>query len=189
MADDDEADNVISREELQKRYKDSSRLTAGTAFDRGNGMLGPELRDEVIKRRNAKRANDKTKAKKKEDGGRLIVHIGRRVLHESKKKGFTWTGAKLKDAIKYKRLKNDKRAMPTLKEDLLKRWKEVKKNYSIDDDLSESEEESKYGESDDDSDDGKESDDDSDEGDGSGLVFGSDDSDDSDDEDEWSDPE
>ena len=153
-------------------------------------MLGPELRDKVIRRRNAKRANDKSKAKKKEDAERLILHTGRRVLRESKKKGFTWTGAKLKDAIKYKRLKTDKRAMPTRKADLLKRWDEVKKNYSIDDDLSESEEES---ESEDDESDDSSGDCDDDEldggpdnDDGSRLVYGSDDSDD---EDEWSDSE
>ena len=93
---------------------------------------------------------------------------------------FSWTGAKLKDAIKYKRKKTDKRAMPTRKADLLKRWDEVKKNYSIDDDLSESEDESDDDESDD-SDDGK-SDGGSDNDDESRVVYGSDDSDESDDE-------
>ena len=111
---------------------------------------------------------------------RLIVHAGRRVLRESKKKGFSWTGAKLKGAIKYKRKKTDKRAMPTRKADLLKRWDEVKKNYSIDDDLSESEDESDDDESED-SDDG-ESDGASDNDDESRVVYGSDDSDESDDE-------
>lgn len=128
-------------------------------------------------------------AKKKEDGERLIVHAGRRVLRESKKKGFAWTGAKLKDEIKYKRLTTDKRAMPTRKADLLKRWDEVRKNHSIDDDLSDSEDESEDEESDDDSGEDEESDDDSDEDgdDGSGIIYDSGDSDD--DEDEWSDSE
>ena len=180
MADDDAADNILSPEELQKRYKQASRLTAGTAFGRGNGMLGPELRDEVIRRRNAKRRNDKAKAKKKEDGERLVIHAGRRVLRESKKKGFSWTGASLKVAIKYKRKKTDKRAMPTRKADLLARWDEVKKNYSIDDNLSKSEDESDDDESDDSDD--SESDGGSDDDDESRVIYGSDDSDESDDE-------
>ena len=180
MADDDAADNILSPKELQKRYKQASRLTAGTAFGRGNGMLGPELRDEVIRRRNAKRRNDKAKAKKKEDGERLVIHAGRRVLRESKKKGFSWTGASLKVAIKYKRKKTDKRAMPTRKADLLARWDEVKKNYSIDDNLSKSEDESDDDESDDSDD--SESDGGSDDDDESRVIYGSDDSDESDDE-------
>ena len=150
------------------------------AFGRGNGMLGPELRDEVIRRRNAKRRNDKAKAKKKEDGERLVIHAGRRVLRESKKKGFSWTGASLKVAIKYKRKKTDKRAMPTRKADLLARWDEVKKNYSIDDNLSKSEDESDDDESDDSDD--SESDGGSDDDDESRVIYGSDDSDESDDE-------
>ena len=88
MVDDDAADNTLSPEKLQKRYKQASRLTAGTAFGRGNGILGLALRDEVIRRRNTKRRNDKAKAKEKEDDELRIVHAGRRVLRESKKKGF-----------------------------------------------------------------------------------------------------
>ena len=70
--------------------------------------------------------------------------------------------------------------MPTQKADLLQRWDEVKKNYSIDDDLSESEDDSDDDESED-SDDG-ESDGASDNDDESRVVYGSDDSDESDDE-------
>ena len=88
-------------------------------------------------------------------------------------------GGSCKRGIKYKRLKTDKRTMPTLKADLLKRWDKVKKNKSIADEVdgesdSEDESEDSVGESyvDSDSDDG------------GGLVFGSDDSDD---EEEWSD--
>jgi hypothetical protein len=38
-----------------KRYKDSPFLTAGQVFGNGNGRLGAEVRDEVIRRNEARK--------------------------------------------------------------------------------------------------------------------------------------
>ena len=45
----------LSPEELRKRYKESSFLTAGQVFGHGNGRLGEEVRDEVIRRNEARK--------------------------------------------------------------------------------------------------------------------------------------
>ena len=56
MADDDAASNIISPKELKKRYSRTKRLSAGVAFGVGNGRLGPELRDEVMRQRTTAKA-------------------------------------------------------------------------------------------------------------------------------------
>ncbi len=45
----------LSPEELKKRYKESSFLTARQVFGNGNGRLGVEARDEVICRNEARK--------------------------------------------------------------------------------------------------------------------------------------
>ena len=43
MAGDAANGNVVSPDELRKRYKEARKLTAGVAFGNGDGHLGPEL--------------------------------------------------------------------------------------------------------------------------------------------------
>jgi hypothetical protein len=50
-----EAAVSLSPEELKKRYKESSFLTAGQVFGNGNGRLGVETRDKVIRRNEARK--------------------------------------------------------------------------------------------------------------------------------------
>ena len=96
--------------------------------------LGPELCDEVFHRKASGEAKDTAKAKKKDDGERLVIREGRRVLYERNTTiGFRWTNEKLKAAIKYKRKKDDKRPIPTKKDKLEERWAQVKKNKSAHD--------------------------------------------------------
>ena len=44
----------LSPEELRKRYKESSFLTSGQVFGHGNGCLGTEAQDEVLRRNEAR---------------------------------------------------------------------------------------------------------------------------------------
>ena len=60
MAEDAAAQNQLTREELMRRYKEASRFTAGTVFGIGDGMLGPEVRDEVIRCNQARDARTAT---------------------------------------------------------------------------------------------------------------------------------
>ena len=47
MAGDAANGNVVSPDELRKRYKDARKLTAGVAFGNGDSHLGPTLQDAV----------------------------------------------------------------------------------------------------------------------------------------------
>ena len=76
MADDNSAGNVLSSEELKKRYKDASWMSAGTGFGIGNGSLGPELRDEVVRRKAAREAKDTAKQRKRMMANGLIFVRG-----------------------------------------------------------------------------------------------------------------
>ena len=49
---------IFSPEELKKRYKESSFLTAGQVFGNGNGRLRVEARDKVIHRNEARKNKD-----------------------------------------------------------------------------------------------------------------------------------
>ena len=49
MADDVANSNQLTPEELKKRYQETKRFTTGTVFAKGNGMLGKEVRDKVIR--------------------------------------------------------------------------------------------------------------------------------------------
>ena len=51
MADDTSNENVLTPEELKRRYKEVPRLITGTNFGVGNGHLGTEFRDEIISRK------------------------------------------------------------------------------------------------------------------------------------------
>jgi hypothetical protein len=53
-----EASKHLSPDDLKKRYKESSFLTAGQVFGHGNGRLGAEVRDEVIRRNEARREKE-----------------------------------------------------------------------------------------------------------------------------------
>ena len=47
MAEDATNGNVVSSEELRSRYKEATRLTAGVVYGKGDGRLGPKIRDAV----------------------------------------------------------------------------------------------------------------------------------------------
>ena len=58
----------LSPEELNKRYKNVTHFTTGAVFGQGDARLGPEVRDEMIRRQRAREAKAKgiaDKAKKK----------------------------------------------------------------------------------------------------------------------------
>ncbi len=67
----------LSPEELKKRYKESSFLTAGQVFGHGNGRLGVEARDEVIRRNEARKAMEAAvESRKKTKLRELISSVG-----------------------------------------------------------------------------------------------------------------
>ena len=66
-----EAAVSLSPEELKKRYKESSFLTAGQVFGNGNGRLGVEARDEVIRRNEARKDKEAAVASRKNEVARV----------------------------------------------------------------------------------------------------------------------
>ena len=47
--------NAMTSDDLRSTYRNVRRMTAGTVFGKGNGVLGPEVRDEVVCRVEARR--------------------------------------------------------------------------------------------------------------------------------------
>ena len=125
MAEDAAVGNRISPEELKKRYAEAKRLTSGVAFGVGNGELGTQVRDEVIRRNKIRKEKEVAAVAKKGQKLRALCDAVRTIQRDMKKKNFKWTNAKLTIMCRWKRQPGDKK-LPTLKDELLARWEETK---------------------------------------------------------------
>lgn len=128
MGEDAANKNQLSTEELQKRYRETTRFTTGTVFGKGNGILGTEVRDEVIRRNNAKKEHDANEKKNKQSKLRVLqgkVFEIRDQMREKKETAKDLTNRQLQSLIMWKKQKEDKK-MPTNKKELLQRWAKVK---------------------------------------------------------------
>ena len=125
MAEDAAIGNRISPEELKKRYAEAKRLTSGVAFGVGNGELGTQVRDEVIRRNKIRKEKEVAAVAKKGQKLRALCDAVRTIQRDMKKKNFKWTNAKLTKMCRWKRQPGDKK-LPTLKDELLARWEETK---------------------------------------------------------------
>ena len=109
-----------SAAELKIRYDESSRITSGNVFA-ADGIIGSEVRDAVIAKRDAKEKKEAVGVKKTKDKLRAIIEAIKTIRKEMKKKGktFKWTNKKYKAMIFYKKRKGDK-AVPSKAVDLKK---------------------------------------------------------------------
>ena len=71
-----------------RRYKEASRFTAGTVFGIGDGMLGPKVRDEVIRHNQARDARTATVTANKKATIRKLCADVKKLRAEMKKSGF-----------------------------------------------------------------------------------------------------
>ena len=98
-------------------------------FGQGDGHLGKEVLEEVVRRnmaRSEKAADDADKLKK---ALCKLQREYRAIRGEMKKKSFKFVVKNLKVLVKYKKRDGDK-ALPTKKEALLARWEETKDRAS-----------------------------------------------------------
>jgi hypothetical protein len=101
-------------EELQQRYKNASKITAGVIFGSGDGILGEYARDKVIHRQKNREEKDTAAANKKKTELTKLINQYKRIKVNMSKQRFKWTIAKLNIAIKCKQLQGE--SMPKGKE-------------------------------------------------------------------------
>jgi hypothetical protein len=77
-----------SREEVIQRYKDSNNFTAGQVFGNGDGRLSTEVRDEVIRRNEARRDKEAAAVLRKKT--RLRELISSAIVVKDKMKSETY---------------------------------------------------------------------------------------------------
>ncbi len=97
----------LSPEDLRKRYKESSFLTAGQVFGHGNGRLGEEVRDEVICRNKARKDKKAAVELRKKMKLRELISTAKVIKDKMKSKKFKLAGKDLLVLVRYKRMKGD----------------------------------------------------------------------------------
>ena len=97
-----------------KRYKDSPFLTAGQVFGNGNGRLGAEVRDEVIRRNEARKEKEAGVVSRKKMKLRELISRVKEIKDDMKGKNYKLTAA-----------------IPSGKAALLARWNETKHRLSL----------------------------------------------------------
>ena len=112
-----------------KRYKDSPFLTAGQVFGNGNGRLGAEVRDEVIRRNEARKEKEAGVVSRKKMKLRELISRVKEIKDDMKGKNYKLTVDKLCLLVTYKKTKEDA-AIPSGKANLLARWNETKHRLS-----------------------------------------------------------
>jgi len=126
---DSEASKLPTREELQKRYKDSQFLTSGQIFGQGDGRLGTEVRDEVIRRNETRKEKEAAVVSRKKTKLQELISRAKTIKAEMKNKDFKLTVDKLRVLVSYKK-RNEDAAIPSGKAALLARWNETKHRLS-----------------------------------------------------------
>jgi hypothetical protein len=119
----------LSPEELKKRYKESSFLTAGQVFGHGNGRLGVEARDEVIRRNEARKAKEASVESRKKTKLRELISSAREVKDRMKSNTYKSNRKDLLVLVRYKHAKGDQK-IPTTVADLQARWRETQHRAS-----------------------------------------------------------
>ena len=125
----DENGAELTSDELKKRYKEARRMTAGMVFGEGNGHLGKEVRDEVVRRNQRRKEKAANVAASKKAALRNLQREVEDIRASMKQPNFKFTLKNLRPLIKWKRRPEDK-ALPSRKDDLLKRWEETKNRAS-----------------------------------------------------------
>ena len=116
-----EAAVSLSPEELKKRYKESSFLTAGQVFGNGNGQLGVEARDEVICRNEARKDKEAAVVSRKKMKLQGLILKAKVIKDKMKSKTYKLNGKELLVLVRYKHVKGDQK-IPSMVAELRVRW-------------------------------------------------------------------
>ena len=119
-------------EELQETYSKLKRLTGGGVFRNGNGRLGEEIRDAVVRNENTKIEKANKSASNKRKARRKLFNEYQKVKALMRKPTFQahkLNNTELRTVCLYKKQTGDA-AVPTKKDALLIRLAEVKNRAS-----------------------------------------------------------
>ena len=126
MAEDAAMENQLTSEELQNRYKEAKRFTTGALFGKGDGHLGPEVRDEVIRRNEARKNKETAKIRSNKTKLQELAADVEGIRHQQATDLlFTLIAGNLGQLVQWKKQKGNA-AMPSRKKDLQKQWNETK---------------------------------------------------------------
>jgi hypothetical protein len=109
----------------ENHQKNSQFLTAGQVFGLGNGHLGKEVRDEVIRRNEARKEKEAGVVLRKKSKLSDLMSRAKLIKDKMKDKNYKLTADNLRLLVAYKKRKGDA-AIPSGKAALLARWNEIK---------------------------------------------------------------
>jgi hypothetical protein len=115
-----QASEAPSQEDLKNHYKDSQFLMMGEIFGVGNGCLGKEVCDEVIRRNDARKEKEAAFIWREKNKLCDLVSRSKVIKDSMKDKKFNLTIDQLCILVTYKKMKEDL-AIPTRKVALLAR--------------------------------------------------------------------
>ncbi len=102
-----QATELSSADELRKQYKDSQFLTAGQVFGLGNGRLGKEVHDEVIRRNEARKEKEAGVVSREKSKLRDLISRAKLIKDKMKDKNYKLTADNLCLLVAYKKWKGD----------------------------------------------------------------------------------
>ena len=102
----------------ENNQKNSQFLTAGQVFGLGNGRLGKEVRDEVIRRNEARKEKEAGVVLRKKSKLRNLISRAKLIKDKMKDKNYKLTADNLCLLVAYKKRKGDA-AIPSGKAALL----------------------------------------------------------------------
>ena len=131
MAEDAVKKNQLAEKEIDEQSVEGKRTTAGVVFGNLDGVFGPMVLNAVELSCQNREAHEEAKASKKKISLRKQKKEVATIRAEmaKKKTKFRWTNDKLKKMIRWKAQPGDAKKwgkMPTLREELLNRYKNVK---------------------------------------------------------------
>ena len=118
-----------SREELMLRYKESTFFSAGQVFGNGDGCLGTEVRDEVIRRNEARREKEAAVVSRKKTKLRGLILNAKVIKDKMESKTYKLNGKELLVLVRYKHAEGDQK-IPSAVADLCVRWNDTKNRAS-----------------------------------------------------------
>ena len=113
----------------ENNQKNSQFLTAGQVFGLGNGRLGKEVRDEVIRRNEARKEKEAGVVLRKKSKLRNLISRAKLIKDKMKDKNYKLTADNLCLLVAYKKRKGDA-AIPSGKAALLAQQNEIKHRTS-----------------------------------------------------------
>ena len=116
--------NAMTSDDLWSTYRNVRRMTAGAVFGKGNVVLGPEVRDEVVCRVEARRAYTANQASKKKRALQDLQKSEGIIQAKMAYVSFNLTLKDLTTLCRWKKTKEDGK-MPTKRPKLEALWKKI----------------------------------------------------------------